>query len=175
MTQTFRTPQTDLAAILSHQHPSIDLRVETFDNSSRNFLKALTGYKNRAITSLSERRKHQAHEKKKLTEKSQAVEAETGQCKLKEVELVAREFCVVIVVVPHAELWNAELEREKEERKDAELTVAGLKRQLATLRDKIASVDTDIEQYRALAQNLHRGTRPLSHLLSLLRTPFRII
>jgi kinetochore protein Spc25 len=66
------------------------------------------------------------------------------------------------------------LEREKEERKDAELTVAGLKRQLATLRDKIASVDTDIEQYRALAQNLHRGTpRPLSYLLSPLRSKFR--
>jgi len=92
MTQTFRNPQIDLAAILSHQHPSIDIRVETFENSSRNFLKALTGYKNRAITTLSERWKHQAHEKKKLTEKALAVEAETGQCKLKEVELVAREF-----------------------------------------------------------------------------------
>lgn len=71
------------------------------------------------------------------------------------------------------ELWNAELEREKEERKDAELTVAGLKRQLFTLRDKISSVDTDIEQYRALAQNLHRGTpRPF---LSLLRASFHTI
>lgn len=103
MTQTFRTPQIDLATILSHQHPSIDIRAETFDNSSRNFLKALTGYKNRAITTLSERRKHQAHEKKKLTEKAQAVEAETGQCKLKEIDLVAREFCVVIAVVQQVE------------------------------------------------------------------------
>lgn len=50
-----------------------------------------------------------------------------------------------------------ELEREKEERKDAELSVAAFKRQLATLRDKIASVETDIEQYRALIQNLRRG------------------
>ena len=82
------------AIILSYQHPSIDIRVETFDNSSRNFLKVLTGYKNPAITILSERRKHkhQAHEKKKLTEKVQTVEAETGKCKLKEVELVTREL-----------------------------------------------------------------------------------
>jgi len=78
----------------------------------------------------------------------------------------------------HAFCGSTELEREKEERKDAELTVAGFKRQLATLRDKIASVDTDIEQYRALAQNLHRGTPrvSLSHLLSPLRTSsFHII
>lgn len=35
--------------------------------------------------------------------------------------------------------------------------MAAFKRQLATLRDKIASVDTDIEQYRVVTQNLKRG------------------
>jgi kinetochore protein Spc25 len=165
MSQTFRTPQIDLAAILSDQHPSIDLRTESFDNSSRNFLKALTSYKNRAITTLSERRKHQAQEKKKVVERTQAVEVEIGQCKLKEIDLVARELVCRPPLDWIAEIfrWCAtELEREKEERKDAELTVAGLKRQHASLRDKIATVDADIEQYRALAQNLRRGTLLLS-------------
>ncbi|KAF8962286.1 chromosome segregation protein Spc25-domain-containing protein [Flammula alnicola] len=138
MAHTLRLPQIDLAAVVSQQHPSIDLRVHTYDNSTRNFLKALTSYKNRAITTISDRRKHQASEKKKVVERTQAVESETNQCKLKEIDLVAQ------------------LEREKEERKDAELSVAAFKRQLAALRDKIASVDADIEQYRVLTQNLRR-------------------
>ena len=51
-----------------------------------------------------------------------------------------------------------ELEREKEERKDAELSVAAFKRQLVSLGDKIATLDVDIQHYRALTQNLRRGT-----------------
>lgn len=54
-------------------------------------------------------------------------------------------------------LTLTELEREKGDRKDAELLVASFKRQLATIREKCTSVDTDIEQYRALTQNLRRG------------------
>ncbi|KDR72538.1 hypothetical protein GALMADRAFT_252669 [Galerina marginata CBS 339.88] len=148
MSHSLRLPQIDLAAILSQQHPSIDLRVQTYDNSTRNFLKALTNYKNRAITTISERRKHQASEKKKVAERIHTVEIETNQCKLKEIDLVAQ------------------LEREKEERKDAELSAAAFKRQLATLRDKCASVDTDIEQYRALTQNLRREKNKERSLLS---------
>lgn len=54
--------------------------------------------------------------------------------------------------------FSQELEREKEERKDAELSVAAFKRQLASLKDKVASVEADIEQYRVLVQDLRRGT-----------------
>lgn len=91
MPHALRPPQIDLAAILSQQHPNIDLRTHTYENSTRNFLKALTNYKNRAITTISERRKHQALEKKKILDRTHAVEVETNQCKLKEIELVTRE------------------------------------------------------------------------------------
>ncbi|KAH9476992.1 putative kinetochore protein SPC25 [Psilocybe cubensis] len=143
MPPTHRVPQIDLAAVLAQSHPSIDLKVQTFEDSSRNFLKALTSYKNRAITTISERRKHQAAEKKKVLERIQAVEKETNLCKLKEIDLVAQ------------------LEREKEERKDAELQVASFKRQLAAVREKSTSVDADIEQYRVLTQTLRRGCHAL--------------
>lgn len=83
-------PHVDLSSLLTQQNPSIDLRVHDYENSTRTFLKALTAYKNRAMTNISERRKHQALEKKKILEKTQAVEMETNQCKLKEIELVAR-------------------------------------------------------------------------------------
>lgn len=89
ITHTLRIPQIDLASILDQQNPYIDLRTSTCDNSTRNFLKALTSYKNRAITTISDRRKHQAAEKKKYLERTHAVEVETNQCKLKEIELVA--------------------------------------------------------------------------------------
>ena len=135
-----RPPLVDLSSILTQQNPSIDLRVHDYENSTRTFLKALTAYKNRAMTNISERRKHQAMERKKILEKTQAVEMETNQCKLKEIELVAG------------------LEQEKEGRKDAELSAAAFKRQLATLRDQCTSIDADIEEYQAITQNLRRGT-----------------
>lgn len=90
MNHVQRPPHVDLSAILTQQNPSIDLRVHVYENSTRNFLKALTVYKNRAITTISERRKHQATERKRLLERTQAVQMETNQCKLKEIELVAR-------------------------------------------------------------------------------------
>jgi len=90
MPPTYRTPQIDLAALLAQQNATIDIKVHAYENSTRNFLKALTSYKNSATAKISERRKHQAAEKKKALERIQAVEAETNQCKLKEIELVAR-------------------------------------------------------------------------------------
>lgn len=51
----------------------------------------------------------------------------------------------------------AELQKEQEERKAAELEVASLKRQLASLRDKCTAIDAEIEQYQAIAGNLRRG------------------
>lgn len=96
MIPTPRVPQIDLATLLSQNNPSIDLRVHAYEDSTRNFLKALTSYKNRAITTISERRKHQAAEKKRVLEKIQSVEKETNQCKLKEIDLVARMFEISI-------------------------------------------------------------------------------
>ncbi|GLB36688.1 putative chromosome segregation protein Spc25 [Lyophyllum shimeji] len=133
-----RLPQIDLAATLAAPNPQIDLRLAVYEESTRSFLKAVSNYKNRAIASISERRTAQAAEKKRVLEKTQAVEAETNQCKLREIDLVA------------------DLEREKEERKDAELSVGAFKRQLATLREKCQSIEAEIEQYRAITANLRR-------------------
>lgn len=63
-------------------------------------------------------------------------------------------------------IGSPELEREKEERKDSELSVAAFKRQLAALKDKAASIDADIEQYRAVVNNLRRGRHSLYFLIS---------
>ena len=52
------------------------------------------------------------------------------------------------------------LEREQEEKRDAEQSVATYKRQLASLREKVASIDVEIEQYRAVTANLRRGEFP---------------
>ncbi|KAF9443615.1 hypothetical protein P691DRAFT_808705 [Macrolepiota fuliginosa MF-IS2] len=135
---TARLPRIDLSQLSREQHPTIDLRVNIYEESTRNFLKALVNFKNNAIASISERRKYQATEKKKITEKSQHVEAEINNCKLKEIDLVA------------------DLEREKVERKDAELGIAALQRQLTSLRDRCAAIQGEIEQYRAITTNLRR-------------------
>ena len=89
MTHTLRLPQIDLAAVLTQPNPEIDLKLEVYESSTRNFLKAVANYKNRALATISARRANQAGENKKILEKTQAVEAETIQCKMKEIELVA--------------------------------------------------------------------------------------
>ncbi|KAF9007919.1 chromosome segregation protein Spc25-domain-containing protein [Cyathus striatus] len=138
MTHILRVPQIDLTAVLADSNPSIDLKLQVYENSTRNFLKALTSYKNRAINTISERRKYQHAEKKKLHDRIHSSEAEINNCKLKEIELVA------------------DLEHEKEERKDAELSLAAFKRRLHTLQEKCATIGSDIDQYRAITDNLRR-------------------
>ncbi|KAG6896092.1 hypothetical protein C0992_010342 [Termitomyces sp. T32_za158] len=137
-TSVLRLPQIDLSSLLASDAPQIDLRLASYEASTHNFLKAVSSYKNRALTTLSERRASHAAEKKRILEKTQAAEAEINQCKLREIDLVAT------------------LEREKEERKDAELEVAALKRQLASLREKSQTIEAEIEQYRATTANLRR-------------------
>jgi len=58
---------------------------------------------------------------------------EIAQCKSKEVELVARRFCF-LSDVQEFHLCCKELELEKEEGKDSELSAAAFKRQLAPLK-----------------------------------------
>lgn len=49
------------------------------------------------------------------------------------------------------------LEREREETKEAESSVAALRRQVAAQREAVAALDADIEQYRARVANLRKG------------------
>lgn len=85
-----RPLQVNLHALLQQPNPTIDLGVQSYENTTRNFLKAVTNYKNRAMATIAERRKHQVQEKKRILDKMTAVENETAQCKLKEIDLVAR-------------------------------------------------------------------------------------
>ncbi|KAF8639392.1 hypothetical protein AX17_001517, partial [Amanita inopinata Kibby_2008] len=136
MAHVLRIPP--IATLLAQQNPHIDLKLEAYETSTRNFIKAVSNYKARAVAAISERRTQQAAEKKRISERSQAVEAETNQCKLRELDLVA------------------ELDREKEERKDAELAVAGFKRQLSSLRDRCTEINAEIDQYRAIVASMRR-------------------
>lgn len=89
MAHVLRPTQIDLGSILAQQNPQIDLRISAYEASTRNFLKAVSNYSNRAIAEITKRKERQAQERKKLAEKKAAVEAETNQCKVKEIELVA--------------------------------------------------------------------------------------
>ena len=51
-----------------------------------------------------------------------------------------------------------ELEKEREERKEAELSVAAFERQLSSIKEQCALLDVEIEQRRAVVMNLRRGT-----------------
>jgi kinetochore protein Spc25, fungi type len=84
-----RTPQIDLATILQQQNPQIDLGIPVYDVLTRNFIKSLVNFKNRALVHIAERRNAQALEIKRAAEKAQALEAETNLSKAQELELLA--------------------------------------------------------------------------------------
>ena len=67
-------------------------------------------------------------------------------------------YVILVTTVAPCHLIQVGLEHEKEERKDGELSVAAFKRQLASLRDRCASIEVDIDQYQGITQNLRRGT-----------------
>ncbi|KAK0500880.1 chromosome segregation protein Spc25-domain-containing protein [Armillaria luteobubalina] len=138
MASGFRVPQIDLGVVLQADHPVIDLRLESYENETRNFLQNLTKFKDLVITQETEERAAFAAETKRLAEKTKEMEEETNQCKVREIELLA------------------DLAREAQERKDAEYSVATFRRQLASLKEKCAAIDGELEEYRAITANLER-------------------
>lgn len=84
-----RHPHIVLASVLAQPIPQVDLRLQAYETSTGNFLKAVTNYTNRAIAEITKHRNAQEADKKRLAERTLAVEAETNQCKLKEIELLA--------------------------------------------------------------------------------------
>ncbi|KAJ7727320.1 chromosome segregation protein Spc25-domain-containing protein [Mycena maculata] len=149
-TRGLRVPQIDLSGVLADQNPHIDLRIQSYETSTRNFLKVVANYKTRTIATISDRRAADASEKKRTLERIGNVEVETNQCKIQEIQLVS------------------DLQREQEEMKEAELGVAAFKRQLSTLRDRCTAIDSQIEHYRAIAANLQREKKKeREHLSSL--------
>ncbi|KAI9063775.1 hypothetical protein FKP32DRAFT_1592186 [Trametes sanguinea] len=138
MAKVLRVPKVDLPAILAQPSPHIDLRLDAYETSTRNFLNAVSNYTQRAVAEITNRKNAYAAEKKRLAEKTQQIEAETNQCKLKEIELIAV------------------LDREQEEKKESEASVAAFRRQLNSIKEKCASLDVEIEQHRIVAANLMR-------------------
>jgi hypothetical protein len=84
-----RPTHIDLASILAEPTPSVDLRLHAYEASTSNFLRAVTNYANRAVAEITKHRNAQEADKKRLAEKTVAVKAETNQCKVKEIELLA--------------------------------------------------------------------------------------
>ncbi|EKM60634.1 uncharacterized protein PHACADRAFT_179844 [Phanerochaete carnosa HHB-10118-sp] len=138
MAHVLRVPKLDLVAILAQQNPQIDLRIEAYETSTRNFLKAVSHYAQNAQAEITRRKTTHINEKKRTAEKIQSYENETHACKVKELELIA------------------DLEKEREERKEAELAVAAFDRQLASIKEQCALLDAEIEQRRVVVNNLRR-------------------
>ncbi|KAF9817449.1 hypothetical protein IEO21_03406 [Rhodonia placenta] len=138
MARVARAPKLDLASVLNSQNPQIDLRLDAFEVSTQNFLRAVSNYTQRALTEIANRKNVHLTTRKKLAEKAQAVEVETNQCKLKEIELIKV------------------IDSELEERKEAETLVATFRRQLSAARDRCAALEGEVEQHRTLAADMSR-------------------
>ncbi|KAJ3861121.1 chromosome segregation protein Spc25-domain-containing protein [Lentinula novae-zelandiae] len=126
----------DLKSVLSDPNPHIDLDIPVYEETLQNFLKAVNNYKNKSIIAITDKRTKDAAEKKKLHDRAQKIEADISKCKVQEIELMAT------------------LEREQAERKDAEIAVTAFKRQITSLRERSATMQTQIDEYRALIVSL---------------------
>ncbi|KAJ3720260.1 chromosome segregation protein Spc25-domain-containing protein [Lentinula guzmanii] len=126
----------DLKTVLSNPSPHINLDIPVYEETLQNFLKAVNNYKNRSIATITDRRTKDAVEKKKTQDRSQKIESEISKCKVQEIELMAT------------------LEKEQAERKDAELAVAAFRRQIASLHERSATMQAQIDEYRALIGSL---------------------
>ncbi|KAG2364718.1 hypothetical protein BDR07DRAFT_1279095, partial [Suillus spraguei] len=126
-------------SILTEPNPSVDLRLHAYEASTSNFLRAVTNYANRTVAEITKYRNAQEVDKKCLAEKTIAVKAETNQCKVKEIELLAEEV------------------------REAETSITALKHQLAFIHETCQSVDAEIEQYSTIIViSLLALIRPLS-------------
>ncbi|KAI0727637.1 chromosome segregation protein Spc25-domain-containing protein [Fomitopsis betulina] len=148
MAKGLRIPKLDLVTVLEQQNPQIDLRLESYEVSTQNFLRAVSSYTQRAITEITNRKNVHLADRKKYSERIQQIETETNHCKVKEIELIKV------------------LDREQEEKKELETSVAAFKRQLASFREKCSSVEAEIEQHRAIAANLQRERSREENLLN---------
>lgn len=157
MTQIFRAPKLDLASILTSQVPHIDLRTDAYEVSTRNFLTAVSAYTQRALTEIGNRKNAYVQEKKKIADKIQQIESETNNCKVREIELIAG----MTVAQRYPRCWKSivgiALDKEQDEKKEAEHSVAALRRQLSMIRERCTSVNAEVEQYRAILTDLRKG------------------
>jgi kinetochore protein Spc25 len=83
-----RPGQLNLATLLTSQSPTIDLHLSAYEASTRNFSQAIADFNSRAIAEINQRREAHTAETKRLAERTQSIEKETNQCKLKEIELI---------------------------------------------------------------------------------------
>ncbi len=158
-THVLRVPKLDLPSILAQQNPHIDLKLEAYEISTRNFLTAVSGYTQRALAEITHRKNAHVTEKNKIAERTQQVENETNACKVKELELIASTSAKPRIYRTTNTGVGIALEREREERKEAELSVAAFERQLASIKEQCALLDMEIEQRRVVVLNLQRGMR----------------
>ena len=165
MTNVLRVPKLDLPSILAQQNPQIDLRLEAYENSTRNFLAAVSNYTQRAMTEITKRKDAFNAEKKKIAERTQHVQTETNQCKVREIELISGTLLVTarrhdhhVLTMTSAWFCSTVLEKEQAEKKEAEAGVAAFRKQLASIKEQCASLDVEIEQHRMVIGNLMRGT-----------------
>ena len=90
-----RAPQhVSFAAILASPHPTIDIKLEAYEQSSQLFLEAVIKYTARAVEEISRRRDADASRIQKDAERKKAIEIETAECKEKEVQLLKGWSCV---------------------------------------------------------------------------------
>jgi kinetochore protein Spc25, fungi type len=186
-----RHGQLNLATILSAQFPTIDLHLPAYEASTRNFSQAIADFNARAIAEINQRREAHATETKRLAERTRNMEKETNQCKMKEIELIGGSCRAMRVWRAYAAfpicLFSrffllsgssraAVLEREREETKEAESSVAAFRRQVASQQEAVAALDAEIEQYRARVANLRKGPSfcPATHFGYCAHRPSRL-
>ncbi|KAF9057786.1 hypothetical protein BJ165DRAFT_1605512 [Panaeolus papilionaceus] len=128
----------NLRELVKQPNPQIDLQIPIYESSALSFMRALTTHKQRIITQHSGRLDHLDTDIRRTNEKSNAQGTSIRKLKIQEGEL------------------KMQLQREAQERHEAEVVVLTLQRQLACLKDSIAAVEAEHEYQVKHIQDLKR-------------------
>ncbi|PPR04663.1 hypothetical protein CVT24_011881 [Panaeolus cyanescens] len=117
----------NLKKLLDQEKPRIDLQIPTYEASTLSFLSALNTHKQRVIAQCSERAEEAKADLRRATKLIQNADSDIKRFKIQEGEL------------------KKQIQREAQERQDAEVVVLTLQRQIASVRDSIAAVEAEWE------------------------------
>ncbi|VDB94228.1 unnamed protein product [Peniophora sp. CBMAI 1063] len=130
--------QFDASALLAQSTPHIDLNLPSLRAAHKDFLSAVSAFAARGTAEMARRADAHTAETRRLQERAQALEKETGSLKLAELALLD------------------ELKVEEAQRKEVEARRAEDARRTAALEETIAAEQAEVARYRALVGSLRR-------------------
>lgn len=148
----------NLAELLKHPHPHIELRIDQYTRLAESFTKSVRAYAARATGELHARRDAHIKEIKIAAEQAKETDAAVARMKEQGMELMKGPHATPTASAQLTRSPHAVVTQEDAERKRAEADLNENKLTLASLKARCGALEREIEQKRAHIDMLRAGT-----------------